>query len=141
MRYFLLFATLFFFTHGVSTKVFNDIESRYAVLKQERNALEKSQDSLQQSWDRLNSKWEEATAYLKRSRDSVQKGLKEVKTLKDIIADALPARFEKKLMNIADAQGEIKPIDPTAITISGTTYSSIAISAHSKRNNAKHATP
>ena len=61
MRYFLLFATLFFFTHCVSTKVFNDLESRYAVLKQERNALEKSQDSLQQSWDRLNSKWEEAT--------------------------------------------------------------------------------
>ena len=86
MRYFLLFATLFFFTHCVSTKVFNDLESRYAVLKQERNALEKSQDSLQQSWDRLNSKWEEATVYLKRSRDSMQKGLKEIKTLQEEFA-------------------------------------------------------
>ena len=38
-------------TSCVSTKVFNDIESRYAALKMDRNAIEKSRDSIQQSWD------------------------------------------------------------------------------------------
>jgi hypothetical protein len=78
---------------------------------------------------------------LNKAPETKPKTLPEVKTLKDIIADALPARFEKKLMKIVDAQGEIKPIDPTATTISGTMYSSFAISVHSKRNKPKQATP
>ncbi len=49
----------------VSTKVFNDLELRYAQMKDQRIALEKEQDSLQQSWDRLNDKSNETSLYLK----------------------------------------------------------------------------
>jgi chemotaxis protein MotB len=86
MRYFILATVLLCFSNCVSTKVFNDLESRYAAMVKQRNALEKSQDSLQQSWDRLNAKWDEATVYLKRSRDSVQKGLQEIKAVEEEFA-------------------------------------------------------
>ena len=62
-------------TSCVSTKVFNDIESRYAALKMDRNAIEKSRDSIQQSWDFLEDKRKQSILYLKRSRDSVLNGL------------------------------------------------------------------
>ncbi len=65
----------------VSTKVFNDLELRYAQMKDQRIALEKEQDSLQQSWDRLNNKSNETSLYLKRSRDSVAQAIKEIKSL------------------------------------------------------------
>jgi len=65
----------------VSTKVFNDLESRYAILKMERNALEKSKDSIQQAWNILDGKWQETEGYLKRSRDSVSNALEQLKTL------------------------------------------------------------
>ncbi len=65
----------------VSTKVFNDLELRYAQMKDQRIALEKEQDSLQQSWDRLNDKSNETSLYLKRSRDSVAQAIKEIKSL------------------------------------------------------------
>ncbi len=65
----------------VSTKVFNDLELRYAQMKDQRIALEKEQDSLQQSWDRLNNKSNETSLYLKRSRDSVAQAIKEIQSL------------------------------------------------------------
>jgi len=65
----------------VSTKVFNDLESRYAQMKDQRNAMEKAQDSLQQSWDRLNDKWNQTSVSLNRSRDSVARAIKEIQTL------------------------------------------------------------
>jgi len=65
----------------VSTKVFNDLELRYAQMKDQRIALEKEQDSLQQSWDRLNDKSNETSLYLKRSRDSVTQVIKEIQSL------------------------------------------------------------
>jgi len=65
----------------VSTKVFNDLELRYAQMKDQRIALEKEQDSLQQSWDRLNDKSNETSLYLKRSRDSVAQAKKEIQIL------------------------------------------------------------
>ena len=69
-------------TSCVSTKVFNDIESRYAALKIDRNAIEKSRDSIQHSWDFLEDKRKQSILYLKRSRDSVLNGLKSLKNLK-----------------------------------------------------------
>jgi chemotaxis protein MotB len=69
-------------TSCVSTKVFNDIESRYAALKMDRNAIEKSRDSIQQSWDFLEDKRKQSILHLKRSRDSVLNGLKSLKNLK-----------------------------------------------------------
>lgn len=63
----------------VSTKVFNDLEARYAEVKLERNAFEKSRDSLQQSWDLLSSDLDKVQSYLDRARDSVKVGLNEVK--------------------------------------------------------------
>tara|TARA_B110000046_G_C13016261_1_gene408922 strand:- start:1062 stop:1958 length:897 start_codon:yes stop_codon:yes gene_type:complete len=69
-------------TSCVSTKVFNDIESRYAALKMDRNIIEKSRDSIQQSWDFLEDKRKQSILYLKRSRDSVLNGLKSLKNLK-----------------------------------------------------------
>ena len=65
----------------VSTKVFNDLEVRYAQMKDQRIALEKEQDSLQQSWDRLNDKSNQTSLYLKRSRDSVAQAIKEIQIL------------------------------------------------------------
>lgn len=65
----------------VSTKVFNDLESRYATLKIERNSLEKSKDSIQQAWNILDGKWQETEGYLKRSRDSISNALEQLKTL------------------------------------------------------------
>lgn len=67
------------YTSCVSTKVFNELEARYAVVKAERNAYEKSRDSLQQSWDQLSATLGEVERYLSRSRDSVATGLKELK--------------------------------------------------------------
>ena len=66
----------------VSTKVFNDLESRYATLKVERNTLEASRDSIQKAWDLLDSKWKDTNRYLKRSRDSVSDGLQKLRNLK-----------------------------------------------------------
>ncbi|MDG2108820.1 MAG: OmpA family protein [Flavobacteriaceae bacterium] len=69
----------FTFSSCVSTKIFNDLEARYAVVKVERNSFEKSRDSLQQSWDRLNSDLGEVQTYLLRSRDSIESVLNEIK--------------------------------------------------------------
>ena len=65
----------------VSTKVFNDLESRYATLKVERNTLEASRDSIQKARDLLGSKWKDTNRYLKRSRDSVSDGLQKLRNL------------------------------------------------------------
>jgi len=69
----------FTFSSCVSTKIFNDLEARYAVVKVERNSFEKSRDSLQQSWDSLNSDLGEVQTYLLRSRDSIESVLNEIK--------------------------------------------------------------
>ena len=76
------FFTLALFTSScVSTKVFNDLESRYATLKVERNTLEASRDSIQKARDLLGSKWKDTNRYLKRSRDSVSDGLQKLRNL------------------------------------------------------------
>ena len=101
MKYSLIvtYAFLFFvFNACVSTKVFNDLEARYAVVKSERNAYEKSRDSLQQSWDLLNSKLGEVEMYLSRSRDSVAKGLQELKDWEDKYT-LLKDNSEEKIQN------------------------------------------
>jgi len=81
MRLSVLLFLLLSVSSCVSTKVFNDLESRYAQMKDQRNALEKAQDSLQQSWDRLNDKWNQTSVSLNRSRDSVARAIKEIQTL------------------------------------------------------------
>ena len=94
----------------VSTKVFNDLESRYAQMKSERNALQNSQDSLQQSWDQLDGKWKEATSYLKRSRDSVKNAIDAIKILKDEFA-LLKENSELKIQErIAENNALLKEI-------------------------------
>ena len=101
MKYSLIvtYAFLFFaFNACVSTKVFNDLEARYAVVKTERNAYEKSRDSLQQSWDLLNSKLGEVEMYLSRSRDSVAKGLQELKDWEEKYT-LLKENSEEKIQN------------------------------------------
>ena len=101
MKYSLIvtYAFLFFvFNACVSTKVFNDLEARYAVVKKERNAYEKSRDSLQQSWDLINSKLGEVEMYLSRSRDSVAKGLQELKDWEDKYT-LLKENSEEKIQN------------------------------------------
>jgi chemotaxis protein MotB len=101
MKYSLIvtYSFLFFaFNACVSTKVFNDLEARYAVVKTERNAYEKSRDSLQQSWDLLNSKLGEVEMYLSRSRDSVAKGLQELKDWEDKYT-LLKENSEEKIQN------------------------------------------
>ena len=113
MKYFLIvtFTFLFFaFNACVSTKVFNDLEARYAVVKTERNVYEKSRDSLQQSWDLLNSKVREVEMYLLRSRDSVAKGLQELKDWEEKYI-LLKENSEEKIQNsIASNNALLKEI-------------------------------
>ena len=83
MRYFILFIVFIIFSNCVSTKVFNDLESRYAKVKIERNNLLESQDSLQQSWDKLNNFLIETRENLQISRDSYNSSLKKIKIIRD----------------------------------------------------------
>ena len=76
MRYCILFIITLCVTNCVSTKVFNDLESRYSKVKIEKNKLQNSEDSLQQSLDKLDLKLSETQAYLEISRDSTKLGLK-----------------------------------------------------------------
>lgn len=83
MRYFILFIVFIIFSNCVSTKVFNDLESRYAKVKIERNNLLESQDSLQQSWDKLNNFLIKTRENLQSSRDSSNASLKKIKIIQD----------------------------------------------------------
>ena len=83
MRYCLFFILIICFTNCISTKVFNDLESRYAKIKIEKNILENSEDSLQQSLDKLDMKWKETNSYLENSRDSIKLGLKKNRLLSE----------------------------------------------------------
>ena len=83
MRYCLFFILIICFTNCISTKVFNDLESRYAKIKIEKNILENSEDSLQQSLDKLDMKWKETNSYLEKSRDSIKLGLKKNRLLSE----------------------------------------------------------
>ena len=76
MRYCILFIITLCVTNCVSTKVFNDLESRYSKVKIEKNKLQNSEDSLQQSLDKLDLKLSDTQAYLEISRDSTKLGLK-----------------------------------------------------------------
>ena len=82
MKYSLLavFCILIFcFSSCVTTKIFNDLEARYSLVKSERNVFEKSLDSLQQSWDFLSNDLSEITSAYGRSRDSIANALNELK--------------------------------------------------------------
>jgi len=83
MRYCLFIILITCFTNCISTKVFNDLESRYAKIKIEKNILENSEDSLQQSLDKLDMKWKETKSYLENSRDSIKLGLKKNRLLSE----------------------------------------------------------
>ena len=83
MRFCLFFILFTCFTNCISTKVFNDLESRYAKIKIEKNILENSEDSLQQSLDKLDMKWKETNSYLENSRDSIKLGLKKNRLLNE----------------------------------------------------------
>ena len=76
MRYCILLIITLCVTNCVSTKVFNDLESRYSKVKIEKNKLQNSEDSLQQSLDKLDLKLSDTQAYLEISRDSTKLGLK-----------------------------------------------------------------
>ena len=105
-----LFCLLIFSSSCVSTKVFNDLETRYAVVKAESNALEKSRDSLQQSSDRLKNDLVEAQAYLKRSRDSISNALNEINDWEDRYT-LLKENSEEKIQNsIAENNTLLKEI-------------------------------
>ncbi|MDG2062993.1 MAG: hypothetical protein P8J67_05500 [Flavobacteriaceae bacterium] len=69
----------FCFSSCVTTKVFNDLEARYSLVKSERNVFENSLDSLQQSWDFLSNDLSEITSAYGRSRDSIANALNELK--------------------------------------------------------------
>ena len=69
----------FCFSSCVTTKVFNDLEARYSLVKSERNVFEKSLDSLQQSWDFLSNDLSEIISAYGRSRDSITNALNELK--------------------------------------------------------------
>jgi chemotaxis protein MotB len=81
MKYYILFIVFFFCSSCVTTKVFNDLEVRYYEMKTQSNALKNSKDSIQKSWVKLNEKWNETKSYLKRSRDSINSGLNDIKIL------------------------------------------------------------
>ena len=81
MKYYILFIVFFFCTSCVTTKVFNDLEVRYYEMKAQSNTLKNSKDSIQKSWVKLNEKWNDTKSYLKRSRDSINSGLNEIKIL------------------------------------------------------------
>jgi len=81
MKYYILFIVFFICSSCVTTKVFNDLEVRYYEMKTQSNALKNSKDSIQKSWVKLNEKWNETKSYLKRSRDSINSGLNEIKIL------------------------------------------------------------
>ena len=83
MKYYILFIVFSFCSSCVTTKVFNDLEVRYYEMKTQSNALKNSKDSIQKSWVKLNEKWNETKSYLKRSRDSINSGLNEIKILQD----------------------------------------------------------
>ena len=83
MRYCLFIILITCFTNCISTKVFNDLESRYAKIKIEKNILENSEDSLQQSLDKLDMKWKETNSYLENSRDSTKLGLEKNRLLSE----------------------------------------------------------
>ena len=90
MRYLILFIIYFFFSSCVTTKVFNDLEGRYSEMKIERNNFKYSKDSIQDSFVNLNEKWNQTKSYLARSRDSIYKGLKQIKILQkefDLLKD------------------------------------------------------
>ena len=67
----------------ISTKIFNDLEARYFILKKERIELLESADSLQQTFDTVNSKLQDNNRYLELSRDSIRSGLFEIKSLEN----------------------------------------------------------
>ena len=90
MRYLILFIIYFFFSSCVTTKVFNDLEGRYSEMKIERNNFKYSKDSIQDSFVNLNEKWNQTKSFLARSRDSIYKGLKQIKILQkefDLLKD------------------------------------------------------
>jgi len=83
MKYYILFIVFFFCSSCVTTKVFNDLEVRYYEMKAQSNTLKNSKDSIQKSWVKLNEKWNDTKSYLKRSRDSINSGLNEIKILQE----------------------------------------------------------
>ena len=110
MRYCILFIITLCVTNCVSTKVFNDLESRYSKVKIEKNKLQNSEDSLQQSLDKLDLKLSDTQAYLEVSRDSTKLGLKINELLNEEL-DLVKKKSTLKIQeNIAKNNALIKKI-------------------------------
>ena len=110
MRYCVLFIITLCVTNCVSTKVFNDLESRYSKVKIEKNKLQNSEDSLQQSLDKLDLKLSDTQAYLEVSRDSTKLGLKINELLNEEL-DLVKKKSTLKIQeNIAKNNALIKKI-------------------------------
>lgn len=110
MRYLILFIIYFFFSSCVTTKVFNDLEGRYSEMKIERNNFKYSKDSIQDSFVNLNEKWNQTKSYLAGSRDSIYKGLKQIKILQkefDLLKDNSDLKIAE---NIAKNNSLLKEI-------------------------------
>ena len=110
MRYCILFIITLCVTNCVSTKVFNDLESRYSKVKIEKNKLQNSEDSLQQSLDKLDLKLSDTQAYLEVSRDSTKLGLKINELLNEELDLAKKNSTLKIQENIAKNNALIKKI-------------------------------
>ncbi len=96
----LFLGLLFLFTQCVTTKVFNDLEARYAVIKKERNAFEQSKDSLQKVAHHTTEQWEKTSKLLLRARDSVNKSLEQIESLEkeyDLLQESSEAKIRESI--------------------------------------------
>ena len=106
-------ATIFLFfgvTSCVSTKVFNDLESRYAKIKIAANAYEKSRDSLLQAKTLLDSKYQEQKTSLSQTKSKLEKALETQSEWENKYA-LLKENSEEKIQNkIAENNALLKEI-------------------------------
>ena len=97
-------------TSCVSTKVFNDLESRYAKIKIAANAYEKSRDSLLQAKTLLDSKYQEQKTSLSQTKSKLEKALETQSEWEKKYA-LLKENSEEKIQNkIAENNALLKEI-------------------------------
>lgn len=111
-KLFYLAAIFLFFgvTSCVSTKVFNDLESRYVKIKIAANAYEKSRDSLLQAKTLLDSKYQEQKTSLSQTKSKLEKALETQSEWENKYA-LLKENSEEKIQNkIAENNALLKEI-------------------------------
>ena len=97
---------ILFFSNCVTTKVFNDLEARYAVVKREKNNFEKSKDSIQKIADQTRIDQRITLTQLARSRDSVAKNLQNLKILQHEF-DLLKQNSESIIQNRIEENNQL----------------------------------